>query len=60
MMQDIGKALDEIMRSRQCSSIYAFLLLSENKKEGGKDGICKLQSKSTKETGRRLRNTRDF
>lgn len=35
MMQDIGKALNTIMQNKQCSSIYAFLLLSKDREEGG-------------------------
>ena len=59
-MQDIGTALNTIMQDKQCSSIYAFLILSQSEKEGDEDGICKLQSKSGKEIGRRLRNTSNF
>lgn len=58
-MQDIGLALSNIMSDKQCSSIYAFFLLSE-KKEGDKNGIYKLQSESDKETCRRLRDTRNI
>lgn len=58
-MQDIGLALNTIMRDKQCSSIYAFFLLSD-KKEGDRDGIHKLQSKSNQKTGRRLRDTGNF
>ena len=52
-MQDISVALDIIMRDKQCSPIYAFFLLSQTK-EGGQDGLHKLQSKSKKKVGRRL------
>ena len=55
-MQDIGLALSNIMSDKQCSSIYAFFLLSE-KEEGDKNGIYKLQSESDKETCMRLRDT---
>lgn len=55
MMQDIGKALNTIMQNKQCSSIYAFLLLSEDMKEGEAGGIRKLQSESETEISRRLR-----
>jgi hypothetical protein len=58
-MQDIGTALTRIMRDKQCSSIYAFFLLTE-KKEGDINGIRKLQSEPEKKTGRRLCNPGDF
>ena len=58
-MQDIGFALNSIMQDKQCSSIYAFFLLSE-KKEGEEDGIHKLQSKPKKKVGRRLCHTSNF
>ena len=60
MMQDIGKALNTIMQNKQCSSIYAFLLLSKDREEGDADGICKLQFEPTKKTGRRLRYKSDI
>lgn len=60
MVQDIGKALSTIMQNKQCSPIYAFLLLSENMKEGEADGIRKLQSESKKKASRRLRYKSDI
>lgn len=60
MMQDIGKALNTIMQNKQCSSIYAFLLLSKDREEGDADGIHKLQSEPTKKTCRRLRYKSDI
>lgn len=59
-MQDIGVALNRIMLDKQCSPVYAFFLLSEKQKEGGTDGLYKLQSESKKKTGRRLRYKSDF
>ena len=58
-MRDIGSALNIIMQKEQCSPIYAFFLLSKEK-EGDEDGICKLQSKSGKKIGRRLRDKGNF
>lgn len=59
-MRDISSALNNIMRTEQCSSIYAFFLLTEKTKDGENDGIRELQSKSSEKTGRRLRNTGYF
>jgi hypothetical protein len=42
------------MQDKQCSPIYAFLILSE--KEGDKNVLHKLQSQSEAKTGRRLRD----
>lgn len=57
-MQDIGMALNTIMRDKNCSSVYALLLLCG---EGGeKNELRKLQSKSEKKASRRLRNTGNF
>lgn len=55
-MKDISLALNNIMQAEQCSSIYAFFLLTEKTKDGDRDGICKLQSKSSEKTGGGLRN----
>lgn len=60
MMQDIGNALNTIMQNKQCSSIYAFLLLSKDKEEGDADGIHKLQPKSKTKISRRLRYKSDI
>ena len=43
-MQDIGKVLNVIMQTEQCSSIYALFLLL--KKEGDENGLYKLQPES--------------
>ena len=59
-MRDISLALDTIIKAKQCSPIHAFVLLSENEKEGEIDGLHKLQSKSQKEISRRLRNQGNF
>ncbi len=59
-MQDIGNALNDIMRMKQCSPIYAFLLLSQKQEEGDEDGVHKLQSKPEKKVSRRLCNKGDF
>lgn len=59
-MRDISSALNNIMQKEQCSSIYAFFLLTEKTKDGENDGIRELQSKSSEKTGRRLRNTGYF
>lgn len=59
-MQDIGEALNTIMQEKQCSPVYAFFLLSESQREGGKDGLRELQSKSEKKISRRLRYKGDF
>lgn len=58
-MRDIGSTLSNIMSDKQCSSICAFFLLSEQK-VGDKDGLCKLQPKPKKKTGRRLRDKSNF
>lgn len=58
-MQDIGLALNTIMRDKQCSPICAFFLLSE-KREGDRYGIHKLQPESKTEVGRRLCNKSNF
>lgn len=55
-MQDIGNALSAIMQTKQCSSIYAFFLLSGKQKEGEVDGLYKLQSQPKEKTGGRLCN----
>lgn len=55
-MVDIGNVLNDIMKAKECSPVYAFFLLAEDTKEGDTDGICNLQPKSKKETRRRLRD----
>lgn len=59
-MKDIGLALNQVMQNKQCSPICAFVLLSENREEGDRHGIRKLQSKSETKTGRRLCDTGNF
>lgn len=59
-MRDISFALNTIIKTKQCSPIHAFVLLSENEKEGEIDGLHKLQSKSQKKISGRLRNQSDF
>lgn len=54
-MKDIGELLRTTMNKEQCSSLTALLRLNEEKK----DGIHILQSKSTKQISRRLRNKSD-
>lgn len=50
-MQDIGQLLKEIMVEKQCSSVYALLLLKEDK------DVSVLQPKSTRQTNGRLCDT---
>ena len=50
-MQDIGNLLAEIMTKEQCSSVCAFLILK------GANDVSVLQSKPTRKTNRRLRDT---
>lgn len=58
-MKDIGLMLNKIMQEKQCSSVYALLLL--HKEEGRiDDGIHKLQSESSKKASRRLRDKSSF
>ena len=57
-MRDIGTMLDKIMQEKQCSSVYALLLLSEG--EHKKNGIHKLQSEPSKKVSRRLRDKSNF
>lgn len=52
-MRDIGSALTEVMREKQCSPTRALLYLCE--KEKTTNGIYIHQSKPKKETCRRLR-----
>lgn len=54
-MKDIGNALNFIMQDEKCSSIRAFFLWAESN-EGGENGIHKLQSKSSTQTCRGLRD----
>lgn len=46
-MKDIGNELIRIIEDRQCSPVYALVLLS---KEGEEDGIREFQSQSKKKT----------
>lgn len=55
-MVDIGNVLNNIMKAKDCSPVYAFFLLAEDTKEGDTDGICNLQPESKKKTRRRLRD----
>ncbi len=57
-MRDIGSALNEIMQNENCSPIRAFFLFAQE--EGDKDGIYKLQSKSSEKVSRRLCYTSDI
>jgi len=59
-MKDIGLALNQVMQNKQCSPICAFVLLSENRKEGGRHRVRKFQSKSPAKTGRRLCDKSNF
>lgn len=54
-MKDIGSMLDKIMQEKQCSSVYALLLLHEQN-ERNKYGIHKLQSEPCEKTCGRLCN----
>lgn len=56
MMVDIGNVLNNIMKAKECSPVYAFFLLAEDTKEGDTDGICNLQPEPKKETRGRLRD----
>ena len=51
-MQDISNALTEVMKKKKCSSLLAFIVVS--------DGIYLQQSKSSKESSGRLRNKRNI
>lgn len=55
-MIDIGNALSIAMQKKQCSSLYALLLLSEEKE----NGMDILQSKSPEKVSRGLRDKSDF
>ena len=52
-MQDIGNVLARIMQDKQCTSIRAFCLLTEEREEN----VRELQSKSGTKISRRLCNT---
>lgn len=56
-MRDISGILNKIMQEKQCSSVYAFLLLSEGE---DKNGLYKLQSKPNEKISRRLCDKSNF
>ena len=51
-MWDISNQLTEVIKDKQCSSLLAFIMVE--------NGLYIQESESEKESGRRLRDTRDI